>query len=157
VSLCGPHVFERIPTFDADFWTFDSALPNLFKEIPRWLAPASYAARDKMKKHLQEWQSFAHEHYDVCQGQQDQREWEESFGSRLMRTRHEFFQKMPLSKETIAADDLGLVWAYAFLLPLSLTRELELIYEQSDSKYRSCDWMDAAGGSPASGTFTESS
>jgi hypothetical protein len=112
VSLCGPHVFETIPTFDDDFWAFDSALPNLFKEIPRWLAPASYAARDKMKQHLQKWQSFAHEHYDVRQGQLDKREWEEFFGSRLMRTRHAFFQKMPLSKETVAADDLGLVWAY---------------------------------------------
>ena len=112
VSLCGPHIFECIPTFDDDFWTFDSALPNLFKEMPRWLAPASYAARDKMKEHLQKWQSFAHEHYDVTQGQLDKREWEEFFGSRLMRTRHEFFRKMPLSKETVAADDLGLVWAY---------------------------------------------
>jgi hypothetical protein len=112
VSLCGPHVFESIPTFDVDFWAFDNALPNLFKEIPRWLAPASYAARDKMKEHLQKWQSFAHEHYDVRQCQLDKREWEEFFGSRLMRTRHEFFQKMPLSKETVAADDLGLVWAY---------------------------------------------
>ncbi|KAJ5811904.1 hypothetical protein N7474_008205 [Penicillium riverlandense] len=111
VSLCGLHVFETIPNFDDDFWAFDSALPNLFKEIPRWLAPASYAARDKMKEHLEKWQSFAHEHYDVRQGQLDKREWEEFFGSRLMRTRHEFFQKMPLSKETVAADDLGLVWA----------------------------------------------
>lgn len=121
VSLCGAHVFETIPTFDDDFWTFDSALPNLFKEMPRWLTPASYAARDKMKAHLQKWQRFAHEHYDVRQGQQDKREWEEFFGSRLMRTRHEFFQKMPLSKETIAADDLGLVWAYEILryLPYS--------------------------------------
>ncbi|KAJ5355380.1 uncharacterized protein N7496_012592 [Penicillium cataractarum] len=111
VSLCGPNVFEVIPTFDKDFWTFDSALPDLFKEMPRWLAPSSYAARDKMKDHLHKWQTFAHERYDVKQGQQDKREWEEYFGSRLMRTRHEFFQKMPLSKETIAADDLGLIWA----------------------------------------------
>lgn len=120
VSLCGAHVFETVPTFNDDFWTFDSALPSLFKEVPRWLAPASYAARDKMKNHLQKWQKFAHKHYDVRQGQSDKREWEEFFGSRLMRTRHNFFQRMPLSKETIAADDLGLIWGYEALHSLFL-------------------------------------
>jgi hypothetical protein len=64
-----------------------------------------------MKENVQKWQAYSHERYDVKQGQHDKREWEEYFGSRLMRTRHEFFQKMPLSKETIAADDLGLIWA----------------------------------------------
>ncbi|KAJ5503859.1 hypothetical protein N7463_006733 [Penicillium fimorum] len=111
VSLCGSRVFEVIPTFDSDFWVFDSLMPSLFKEIPRWLVPAAYIARDKMKDNLEKWQAFAHKNYDVSQGQLDKREWEEFFGSRLMRTRHEFFQKMPLSKETIAADDLGLIWA----------------------------------------------
>ncbi|OGE49008.1 hypothetical protein PENARI_c024G00819 [Penicillium arizonense] len=111
VSLCGSHVFKVIPTFGDDFWVFDSLMPNLFKEIPRWLVPAAYMARDKMKDNLQKWQAFAHDHYDVSQGQLDRREWEEFFGSRLMRTRHGFFQKMPLSKETVAADDLGLIWA----------------------------------------------
>jgi hypothetical protein len=119
VSLCGLHVFNVIPTFDEDFWVFDSHMPNLFKEMPRWLVPASYNARNKMKKHIQKWHAFAHEHYDVRQGPQDKTEWEEFFGSRLMRMRHEFFQKMPLSKETLAADDLGLIWAYGALPPFS--------------------------------------
>lgn len=156
VSLCGAHVFETIPTFVDDFWVFDSALPDLFKEMPRWLAPASYAARDRMKQNLQKWQAFAHEHYDVRQGQLDNREWEEFFGSRLMRTRHEFFQKMPLSKETIAADDLGLIWAYEIFPCQSDSRNPWLIPKQGDREHCSCDRLDATGGSPASGALTAS-
>lgn len=111
VSLCGQHVFSVCPTFEDDFWDFDSHLPSLFKEIPSWLAPSAYKARNKMKDNMKQWHAFVHQYYDVSGGSADKRDWEEYFGSRLMRTRHEFFQKMPLSKETLAADDLGLVWA----------------------------------------------
>lgn len=111
VSLCGAHIFNVIPTFEQDFWDFDSHLPSLFKEVPPWLAPSSYRARNKMKENLKQWQAFAHQHYDVNGGSGDKRDWEEFFGSRLMRTRHEFFQKMPLSLDTLAGDDLGLIWA----------------------------------------------
>lgn len=113
-SLCGPHVFTVAPMFEEDFWAFDSHLPNLFKEMPAWLVPASFKARDKMKSHIAKWQAYAHEHYDVNGGEADQRDWEEFFGSRVMRTRHDFFQKMPLSKSTLAGDDLGLIWACVF-------------------------------------------
>ncbi|KAM3555214.1 hypothetical protein ARSEF4850_006118 [Beauveria asiatica] len=110
-SLCGPHVLKVAPTFEEDFWAFDSHLPNLFREMPAWLVPASFKARDKMKSHIAKWQAFAHENYDVNGGEADPRDWEDMFGSRLMRTRHHFFQRMPLSKSTLAADDLGLIWA----------------------------------------------
>lgn len=112
VSLCGPHILEVNPNFHDDFWTFDNRLPSLTREVPRWLAPKAYKARDKMNQSMRRWQEFAHKNYDVTKANEDKREWEEFFGSRLMRTRHEFFGKMPLSKETIAADDLGLIWAY---------------------------------------------
>lgn len=117
VSLCGSHVLELIPSFDHDFWEFDRHLPNIFKEFPRWLVPESFRARDRMKENIKNWHAYAHENYEVSQGSEDKRDWEEYFGSRLMRTRHEFFAKMPLSKETLAADDLGLIWAYVPFTP----------------------------------------
>lgn len=110
ISLCGTRIFEVIPTLEKDFWVFDGHLPNLFREVPRLLAPESYKARDVMKENMKRWHAFAHENYDVTEGAQDKREWEEFFGSRLMRWRQEFFRKMPLSKATLAADDLGLLW-----------------------------------------------
>jgi hypothetical protein len=110
-SLCGSRIFEVIPNLEADFWDFDGHLPSLFREMPSVLVPAAYKARDKMKANLQKWHEFAHEHFDVSRDHTDKEDWEEYFGSKLMRTRHTFFRGMPLSKSTIAADDLGLLWA----------------------------------------------
>ncbi|KAH7324408.1 cytochrome P450 [Stachybotrys elegans] len=110
-SLCGPRIFEAAPNITADFWDFDGHLPNLFKEMPQWLFPSAYKARDKMKDNLKRWHELAHQGYDVSQSDQDRRNWEEHFGSKLMRCRHAFFSKMPLSKDSVAADDLGLLWA----------------------------------------------
>ncbi|KAG4279746.1 hypothetical protein FPRO06_11080 [Fusarium proliferatum] len=110
-SLCGPRIFEAAPDLESDFWSFDSHLPNLFKEMPQWLVPASFKARDKMKENIRKWHELAHKAYDITQSEEDTRTWEENFGSKLMRSRQAFFRKMPLSKDTIAADDLGLLWA----------------------------------------------
>ncbi|KAF9881762.1 hypothetical protein CkaCkLH20_00908 [Colletotrichum karsti] len=110
-SLCGPRIFEAAPNIEPDFWDFDGHLPNLFREMPRWLFPASYTARDKMKENMKRWHELAHKSYDISQSPTDTRNWEENFGSKLMRSRHAFFNKMPLSKDTVAADDLGLLWA----------------------------------------------
>ncbi|KAF5662418.1 cytochrome P450 monooxygenase 7a1 [Fusarium heterosporum] len=111
VSLCGPRIFEAVPNLTSDFWNFDSHLPSLFKEMPRWLAPTAFKARDRMKENMRKWHELAHKGYDISQNSTDTRNWEENFGSKLMRSRHAFFSKMPLSKDTIAADDLGLLWA----------------------------------------------
>ncbi|KAH7235366.1 cytochrome P450 [Fusarium tricinctum] len=111
ISLCGPGIFEAVPDFASDFWNFDRHLPSLFREMPRWLAPTAFKARDKMKENMEKWHELAHKGYDISQCLTDTRNWEENFGSKLMRSRHAFFSKMPLSKDTIAADDLGLLWA----------------------------------------------
>ncbi|KAF5018120.1 hypothetical protein F66182_9913 [Fusarium sp. NRRL 66182] len=111
ISLCGPRIFEAVPDLESDFWTFDSHLPSLFREMPRWLIPAAFRARDKMKANMRKWHELAHKAYDISQSATDTRNWEENFGSKLMRNRQAFFSKMPLSKDTLAADDLGLLWA----------------------------------------------
>lgn len=110
-SLYGSHIFDVVPTLTEDFWAFDNHMPALFKEMPRWLAPEAYKSRDAMKENLSKWEAFATEHYDGPGGVGDTREWEEYFGSRLMRMRHEFFDKMPMGKGSVSADNLGLMWA----------------------------------------------
>ena len=109
-ALCGPRIFEAAPNLAEDFWNFDSHLPNMFREMPRWLFPSSYKARDKMQNHMKKWHEIANQGYDIDKSDQDERNWEENFGSKLMRSRQAFFKKMPISKDTVAADDLGLLW-----------------------------------------------
>lgn len=155
VSLCGSRIWDVVPTLEEDFWAFDGHLPTLFKEVPRWLAPESYNARDKMKENVKRWHIFAHDQYDVSMGAADERNWEEVFGSRLMRTRHEFFRKMPLSKSTLAADDLGLIWAYAPSLHSSAAHGNQLICTQGYRECHSRHWLDGYRGPPAPGNPAE--
>ena len=110
VAVCGTHVTNLVPTFEHDFWTFDKHLPTLFKETPRWLAPAAYQARDKMTENVQRWQDFSREQYLERYGQLHDEEWDEVFGCWLMRRRYAIFRKMPLSDKSRAAEDLGLIW-----------------------------------------------
>ena len=111
-SVFGTSLFKVNPTFEDDFWFFDTHLPGLFKEMPKWLVPDAFKSRDTMKEHVKKWHRFANEHYDVANCAEEPREWEEYFGSRLVRTRQAFFTKMPISEDTIAADDLGLIWGF---------------------------------------------
>lgn len=113
-SIFGSHILKFIPTIEEDFWSFDSHLPPLLKEIPRWLAPESYRARDKLRSNFIKWEASAAEKYAEQGLAHDEREWEEYFGSKMMRTRHQFFKKTPLSKESVSAENLGLMWAYGF-------------------------------------------
>lgn len=110
-SWFGSRIFDAAPDLEPDFWRFESHLPCLFKEVPQWLSPASYRARAKMQDNMRRWHELAHAEYDITKGTDDPRNWEPTFGSRLLRNRHAFFRNMPLSKETNAADDLGLLWA----------------------------------------------
>ncbi|KAK0385681.1 hypothetical protein NLU13_6858 [Sarocladium strictum] len=110
-SLCGSRIFQVVPTLEEDFWHFDKQLPKLFKELPPWLAPTAYRARDVMKRNLAKWHAHGHSQTDLLRPQDDNAQWDEVWGSSLMRARHSFFPKMPLSAESVAADDLGLLWA----------------------------------------------
>ncbi|KAL1863675.1 hypothetical protein Plec18170_000513 [Paecilomyces lecythidis] len=109
-ALCGAHIFELVPSLNEDFWAFDHSMPDLFQEVPRFLAPDAYRARNRMKQNIRKWHDFANQHYDVAQAEDDKREWEEFFGSRVMRIRQKVFQRTPLTTEGYAADDLGMIW-----------------------------------------------
>lgn len=110
-SVCGPHILEDIPNLEADFWEYDRRMGTLLSEVPRWLSPASHAARDKMKKNIRNWHELAHKGYGTSDIETDGSNWEEHFGSKLFRSRQVFLSKTPLTKDTIAAEDLGLFWA----------------------------------------------
>ncbi|KAJ9260157.1 hypothetical protein DTO212C5_8537 [Paecilomyces variotii] len=109
-ALCGTHILEIIPTLDEDFWAFDHAMPDLFQEMPRFLVPDAYRSRDRMKQNIMKWHDFANRHYDVTRAEEDEQEWEEFFGSRVMRIRQKIFHRTPLTPEGYAADDLGMIW-----------------------------------------------
>ena len=111
-AMCGPIIFRLNPDFTKEFWEFDRCMPSLFKGYPRWMVPRSYRALDKALKSVKQWHTFAHEHYDPSQILANDENWDEYFGSKLIKERLEYSKKMePLNADALASEDMGLMWA----------------------------------------------
>lgn len=110
-AICGPHLFRLNPDFVADFWEFDTQLPNLFKSLPRWLIPRSYRNRDKLTSCIMRWHKFAREHVNPSDPDLEDVEWEEYFGARVMRERQKDIGEIDgFTDKALAATDLGMIW-----------------------------------------------
>ncbi len=111
-ALCGPYFFSLNPDITEDFWKFDSSAPGLFKLLPRFMIPESFAVRDKLHASVKKWHRHANEHFDWNDEELDKEQWEPYFGAKIMRER----QRLNLAIEgfnadAIAATDLGMIWA----------------------------------------------
>jgi hypothetical protein len=113
ISLCGEHILELTPTFVADFWQFDDALPWIFKEMPRWLIPRRYAARDKMLVNIKKYHLFGADpkNFDWEDEAAVNADWEPVYGHRIMRARRQMCKNAGMSVEGNSATDLGMIWA----------------------------------------------
>ncbi|KAH7419535.1 cytochrome P450 [Cadophora sp. MPI-SDFR-AT-0126] len=120
IALCGPTLFELNPELTDDFWEFDTHIANLFKNLPRWMIPRSFAVRDKLKASITKWHLYAGERFDHDDEGLQKLEWEELFGTRLMRSRQvEFAAIDDYTEEGAAASDLGMIWgANANIVPM---------------------------------------
>lgn len=111
-AIYGPHIFSLNPTFAEDFWNYDQRLPNLFKNLPRFLIPKAYAVRDRLHAAIMKWHKHADEHIDWEDPELPGKEWEEYFGARIMRERAKDFRGLDGTSEQMhAASDLGMLWA----------------------------------------------
>ncbi|KAK0125683.1 hypothetical protein ONS95_000314 [Cadophora gregata] len=110
-ALCGPTLFKLNPELTDDFWEFDVHMPMLFKNLPRWVIPRAFAIRDKLKASISKWHAYAEERFDHEDEALQKLEWEELFGTRLMRSRHvEFLAVDGFNEDAAAASDLGMLW-----------------------------------------------
>lgn len=111
-ALCGPHLFELNPDFTTDFWDFDTRMPGLFKNLPRWMIPKSFDVRDRLKSAILKWHKYANDHLDLNDPELAKQEWEEFFGAKVMRDRQRDYSGIDgMNKEALAANDLGMIWA----------------------------------------------
>ncbi|KAK5996202.1 Cytochrome P450 monooxygenase calL-like protein [Cladobotryum mycophilum] len=109
-TLCGEHVFSLCPTFDEDFWAYDSSIRALIQEAPRWWAPKAYASRDRMHENLKAWQKYASDRFD-WEMDDSHVDFEPLFGSRLMRAMQRRYRASGFSETGKAANTLGLLIA----------------------------------------------
>ena len=112
-AQCGSHLLSQSPTFVEDFWEFVDSVPTLIKGLPRWVSPKPYRTRDRLLDAIKKWHKMAHEHADCTKTGANDPEWEPFFGSKLMRARQEYSRRMePMNADALAAEDLGLIFAY---------------------------------------------
>ncbi|CZS95559.1 related to cytochrome p450 7a1 [Rhynchosporium agropyri] len=119
-AMCGPNLFSLNPDFTDDFWEFDTHIGKLFKNLPRWMIPKSFQVRDKLITSITKWHAYAEENFDKNDEALQNGEWEELYGARLMRQRHEDFTGIDdFNDEAYAASDLGMIWgANANIVPI---------------------------------------
>ncbi|KAF8855617.1 cytochrome P450 [Acephala macrosclerotiorum] len=129
-AICGPHLFRLNSDFVADFWEFDTQLPQLFKSLPRWLIPKSFRNRDNLTACIMRWHKFAREHIDPSDPDLEYVEWEEYFGARVMRERQkELSQIDGFTDKALAATDLGMIWgSNANIVPIIGWEILDVLF-----------------------------
>ncbi|CAG8959562.1 hypothetical protein HYFRA_00001463 [Hymenoscyphus fraxineus] len=108
VALCGPHIFHLTPNFADLFWDFDANIIDLTHGKPRWLIPEGYRARDRYLAAVKKWNLFAKENA----GDYGDAEWDEFYGSKVMRERTRVLCKVEgYSADMLASQTSGMIWA----------------------------------------------
>ncbi|KAG4436433.1 hypothetical protein IFR05_008088 [Cadophora sp. M221] len=130
VALCGDNALTLSPDFAKEFWLFDSWVPALVMEIPRWFIPKGFSARENILQSIMKWHEFADKHFDSAGEISDDVLWEPVYGHKLMRERAKMYKPTGLSAKGRAANDLGMIWgANANIVP---SASWYLIYILSD-------------------------
>jgi hypothetical protein len=110
-SLCGTRMFEVSPSIVDDYWAWDSVFTKLTYGFPRFAFPKAYEARDRVHESTKRWLKDAWERYDWSSPDVD---WEENFGSRVMRAREKNFKEtLGVSLNSRASSEIGMMIAFA--------------------------------------------
>jgi hypothetical protein len=101
--MFGPHILRLCPTLYEDFWDFYAALPYLLVRYPRWLAPRSWAKRDKMHAHLARWRDWCNAHGDKKAEEASDDVFDPIWGSAVTRRLVRIYEDLGLSDKAISA------------------------------------------------------
>jgi ATP-binding cassette subfamily D (ALD) long-chain fatty acid import protein len=111
-SLFGSHLMKVWPRAYEDFWEFDENLPKLLLNLPRTFIPAAYEARDRALYALRRWQADAEKYRHFKSVEMADPDWDEYWGTRLVRARHGTCLKNGISKRGRPAFELAMLWGY---------------------------------------------
>ena len=110
-TLAGPALFEIAPDFAKHFWDYDEAFMPLLYGLPRYLCRKGWDARDRALEAVKDYLQRACEKIDWKETRRCNPDWEENFGSRLVRAREEAMMDCGISLEGRASFELGLIWS----------------------------------------------
>lgn len=100
-ALFGTKILEMNPTLAEQFWEYEAGfLPRMYG-VPKLVKPKAYACMDNLLNSTQAWVEFAlAEHGGVAPEEPD---WEPLMGSKVVRARHRYYDKIGLSTRGKAA------------------------------------------------------
>ncbi|RDW87075.1 cytochrome P450 [Aspergillus mulundensis] len=108
-SLVGPSLLEIHPTFQANLWEFDAAVPYIIRGTPRLLYPRAYRARDDLLQQIQSW--YWHARAQSAETHNLEHDIDSIWGSAMMRERQQFLLSADKQDDAaLASADLGLLW-----------------------------------------------
>jgi hypothetical protein len=110
-ALAGDHFFELSPNFADDFWEFDRLMLVYLRRLPRWMAPKTYATRDRVLGAVKKWRQWAKDHFDSSNQELVDSDYEPIWGTRIMRVRDETYHDIEPYDDGCASMEFGLVWA----------------------------------------------
>ena len=106
-ALCGSRLLEMHPDLDRHFWKWEEGMLGLLFGVPRLFAREAYAARDVLVRKLGGWLEDGYRRgQSVTDDDDDDPDWEPTFGARVMRRRHAFYQQQGLTIGAQAGYDL---------------------------------------------------
>jgi hypothetical protein len=106
-ALYGKRILQVCPTFCQDFWAFYSGFPDICKGLPRFLAPSSYKARDRMQEHFNTWRTSCEEEFDWKNAALREVEYEPVWGTQYVRKMVQRHEALGFSRDGVAAVMLG--------------------------------------------------
>lgn len=110
-TLAGDGVFDVAPNFTASFWAYDKSFMYFLYGLPRLFFPAAWRAREEVFGAVKAYIARAWDRMNpITTGEQG--DFDEQFGSRLVRTREAMYAKYGLSLDGRAASEMGLIWSY---------------------------------------------
>lgn len=112
-ALAGNRIFEVTPTLLDDFWEFDRGMPDLFKGLPKWMAPKAHAARTRMAAiiknfHLDATTAARYDEY-IAHPERIP-DWDPVLGHRMIITHYKMHVDYGFSLDGRVAGELGLIW-----------------------------------------------
>ena len=118
VALYGSRILVISPTVIDDFWAWNEVFLKLCYGLPRWAFRRGYEARDKLHASMKAWLADAWQRCDPSDPQGDV-DWEQNFGSRLIRAREKMFKEtFGCNLDSRASSEMGIMIASVSSLSL---------------------------------------
>lgn len=111
-ALCGPHLLRLSPGFVDDFWEYLEYWPTLASRVPSLLSRGvrrGQAARGKVLEGIKVWHAHARQHSDYRGDKYE--DWDEYWGSAVMKARHKVGRAAGMDDDTLASYDMSFIVA----------------------------------------------